>query len=293
MRQIDLWEYEKSGPHRLSVGEWELLREALPSLSIDPVMGTECAYIRPGSTVGAVDIGDLSVLIQPKIGIPQLLSLACYAMGVFKTQEKRLFDFQEEETLPDTLALALAAAARRAFSQGLLHGYRTEEEALRTQDDRLLFFVVADMGGHAARIDMETDWPYASGYRSPMLYEMRLDGFCSLKTWGRDGVLRTKVVIPRAGEMRLNLRTMAHTAIRVQMLDGQTAQPIPGYTWDEAVPISGDHLFARPQWQERCDISELVNRPVRIEIAMREAELFAIRLKCDAYHACEPLQTLW
>ena len=167
------------------------------------------------------------------------------------------------------------------------------KEMLRTRDDRLLFFVVGDYGGHAARIDKEFDWPYGSGYRSLMLYEMRLDGFCSLKTWGRDGVLRTKVVIPRDGAMRLNVRTMAHTSIRVQMLDGATAQPIPGYTWEEALPISGDHLYARPRWQERDDIAELVDRPVRVEIALREAELFAIRLECDAYHACEPMASLW
>ena len=126
-----------------------------------------------------------------------------------------------------------------------------------------------------------------------MIYEMRLDGFCSLKTWGREGVLRTKVIIPRAGDMRLNVRTMAHTAIWVQMLDGETAQPIPGYTWDEAIPISGDHLYAKPQWQDRHDLAELVDRPVRVEIAMREAELFAIRMTCDAYYACEPLPSLW
>jgi 5-methylcytosine-specific restriction enzyme subunit McrC len=79
------------------------------------------------------------VLIRPKIGIPQLLSLACYAMGVFKSQDKRMFDFDEERALPDTLALALAAAARRAFSRGLLHGYRTEEEALHTVRGRIRF----------------------------------------------------------------------------------------------------------------------------------------------------------
>jgi len=72
-----------------------------------------------------------------------------------------------------------------------------------------------------------------------------------------------------------------------------TAQPIPGYTWDEAVPIRGDHLFAKPHWKERSDISELVDGPVRIEFAMREAELFAIRTECEAYYACEPLATLW
>jgi hypothetical protein len=26
---------------------------------------------------------------------------------------------------------------------------------------------------------------------------------------------------------------------------------------------------------------------------MREAELFAIRNKCEAFYACEPLPTLW
>ena len=60
-----------------------------------------------------------------------------------------------------------------------------------------------------------------------MLYEMRLDGFCSLKTWGREGVLRTKVIIPHEGDMRLNVRTMAHTGIRVQMLDGMTRAANP------------------------------------------------------------------
>ena len=92
--------------------------------------------------------------------------------------------------------------------------------------------------------------------------------------------------------MQVNLRTPAHTAVRAQMLDGQTAEPIPGYTWEEAIPISGDHLFARVRWQEREDISELVGRPVRVELAMREAELFAIRLDCQVYVGHTPTETL-
>ena len=141
MRQIDLQEY-KPGEYPLSAAQRDALlseKKAL-DLTIEPVMGREGTYsLRPGSTVGSVEIDDVSVLIQPKIGIPQLLSLACYAMGVFKPQEKRLFDFEEEQALPDTLALALAAAARRAFSRGLLHGYRTEEEALHTVRGRIRF----------------------------------------------------------------------------------------------------------------------------------------------------------
>ena len=139
MREINLREYEKSEGHPLSVDERDALREAIPSVTVEPAAGEKEAYhLTPSSTVGAVEVGDLSVLIRPKIGVPKLLSLACYAMGVFKSQE-RLFDFSEEETLPDTLALALAAAAQRAFARGLLHGYRTEAEALLTVRGRIRF----------------------------------------------------------------------------------------------------------------------------------------------------------
>ena len=88
MRQIDLREYQQSEPHPLSVAERDALREVLPSLTIEPAPGEANSYsLTPSSTVGAVEINDLSVLIQPKIGIPQLLSLACYAMGVFREQK--------------------------------------------------------------------------------------------------------------------------------------------------------------------------------------------------------------
>ena len=138
MREIDLKEYDTS-EHELSIAERDALVEALPSLTIQPVVGKEGAYrLTPGSTVGAVEVGDLSVLIEPKIGIPQLLSLACYAMSKFKPQRQQ-FDYPREYAMPDVLALALAYAARRAFSRGLLHGYVVEEEALQTVRGRIRF----------------------------------------------------------------------------------------------------------------------------------------------------------
>ena len=94
--------------------------------------------MRPDSTIGAVEVGDLSVLIEPKIGIPQVLSLACYAIGKVRFQPED-FDFPEQCALPDALAVALTSHARRAFARGLLHGYRTEEEALYTVRGRIRF----------------------------------------------------------------------------------------------------------------------------------------------------------
>ena len=135
MREIDLREYENSEPCQLSIAE----RDALSGIvAITPVAGERDVYLlKPGSTVGAVEAGGLSVRIQPKIGIPQLLSLACYAIGKVKFQATD-FDFPEQTALPDALARALGDAARRAFGRGLLHGYRTEEEALHTVRGRIV-----------------------------------------------------------------------------------------------------------------------------------------------------------
>ena len=139
VRPIDLTEYQRSGPVDLSATERDVLAGTLPSLAIQPVIGRDDAYyVTPGSTVGAVEVGDLSVLIHPKIGIRQLLSLACYAVGQIKFQHED-FDFPEDISLPDVLALALSAQARRAFTAGLLHGYRTEEEALYGVRGRIRF----------------------------------------------------------------------------------------------------------------------------------------------------------
>jgi len=142
MRRIDLQEYQQSEPVPLSGIERDTLREVVDSLSVDreDMDGPQPMYrLTAGSTVGAMDIGELSVLIRPKIGIPKLLWMACYATGAFRPQEIRTFDFEEERALPDTLALALTSAARRAFSRGLLHGYRRREEALQTVRGRIRF----------------------------------------------------------------------------------------------------------------------------------------------------------
>ena len=135
-------------------------------LSVEPVKGKKGIYnLTPGSKVGALEIDGVSVLIKPKIGIPQLLSLACYAMGVYEPQD-RLFDFQKAETLPDVLALALIAAARRAFGRGLLRGYLTEEEALHTVRGRIRFdeqirrrYGIPCRSNCASTSSLRTSWP--------------------------------------------------------------------------------------------------------------------------------------
>ena len=140
MIQIDLREGQRCGPHPLSEAQRDALRR-MGALSVEraDAPGPEALYyLTPGSSVGAFEVAGLSVRIAPKIGVPQLLSLACYALGRVRLQSGA-FDFHADTALPDTLALALVAAAGRAFRHGLLHGYQTREEALMTVRGRIRF----------------------------------------------------------------------------------------------------------------------------------------------------------
>ena len=138
MRRLDLREWERSEPVRLSVAEREALSRSLSPLAIEPAPDSENTYLlTPNATIGALEIGDLSVSIRPKLGIGRVLFLASYAMGAFKLRNRERFDFRDEETLVEVLVPAFASAARRAFARGLLHGYRTEDETLHTVRGRI------------------------------------------------------------------------------------------------------------------------------------------------------------
>ena len=95
--------------------------------------------LTPQSTVGAVEVEGLSVVIRPKLPMRQVLSLALYSLGAGAIRHDPHFTFEEDMALPDLLAIALVSAAQYAFSRGLLHGYRSEEDALYGVRGRIRF----------------------------------------------------------------------------------------------------------------------------------------------------------
>ena len=138
--KLDLSEYKPSAPVALSASQRDGLRATVKDLTIEPAPGEERVYVvTPQSMVGAVEVEGLSVVIRPKIPIGQVLSLALYALGAENRQRNLRFSFDEDASLPDLLALALTSAAQYAFSRGLLHGYRTEEDALYGVRGRIRF----------------------------------------------------------------------------------------------------------------------------------------------------------
>ena len=142
MREIRLKEYERD-EFRLSEDELSALTREKKALGLSIETSGHGAYVlRTSSKVGAVEVGGLAVIIEPKIKIKQLISLACYAMGYggdFPAKFRGDFAYAEQSALPEILAQALASAAEKAFARGLLRGYVEREEALQTVRGRIRF----------------------------------------------------------------------------------------------------------------------------------------------------------
>ena len=105
-------------------------------------------------------------------------------MGVYKSQGGAAVRLRGgiARRHPTRWRIALTAAARRAFARGLLHGYRTEEEALYAVRGRIRF-----------------DEQIRRRFGIPLPVEVRYDEFT-------DDIVENRLVkaaVARLGEMRL------------------------------------------------------------------------------------------
>lgn len=96
---------------------------------VQPTLETGIWHVAAARKVGAVKVGDLQVLVTPKMRIDRLIFLMGYSRdpGFWRDHQVRV-DMEKE--LPEALAEAFARQATRALEQGLLHGYVETEESL-------------------------------------------------------------------------------------------------------------------------------------------------------------------
>ncbi len=109
-------------------------------------------------------------------------------------------------------------------------------------------------------------------------YSLRLDGFASVHAGGDEGTWMTTPLVVEGDRLELNLATSAAGEIRVEVLDVD-GTPIPGFSEGEAVPVIGNEIAKRVQWTGGSDLSALSGRPVRLRFHMRDADLFAFRVR--------------
>ena len=76
--------------------------------------------------------------------------------------------------------------------------------------------------------------------------------------------------------MALNAATSAGGSVRVEIQDAE-GQPVPGYALEDSAEIYGDEIEHTVRWKGETGLNHLSGQPVRLRIAMSDADLYAIR----------------
>ena len=107
------------------------------------------------------------------------------------------------------------------------------------------------------------------------LVRLKRDRYVSRDAGDTEGLIRTKPLTIEASSMSLNVDASTGT-VRAQLTD-RDGKPLTGFSFADMKPIRGDSLAAPLAWKR--PLSDLRGHVVRLDIALRNANLFAIELK--------------
>ena len=108
-------------------------------------------------------------------------------------------------------------------------------------------------------------------------YTLRMDGFVALNAPLSGGEIVTKPLAFEGERLALNFATSAAGEIRVEVQDASGA-PIAGYMLDDCDPLFGDEIERAVTWRGgRSGVSALRDRPIRLRLVMRDADVFSLR----------------
>ena len=137
-RPIPLTEW-KSETVPLDVKHRDLIQDALPKASLSPVRGTaEKYWINPKNYVGYVKVGDISLIISPKIDVRRVMFLLTYSLDP-KYWKDGLVDVKDDDTLNEAIARIFIRSAKDALRGGPLLGYRTVDDSIDGFKGRVRF----------------------------------------------------------------------------------------------------------------------------------------------------------
>jgi hypothetical protein len=105
-------------------------------------------------------------------------------------------------------------------------------------------------------------------------YTIRIDGFVSVEAPFSGGELVTKPFTFAGNRLTLNFSTSAAGSIRVE-LQRPDGEPLPGFSLAECQEVFGDELQRTVSWSGGSDLSGVSGQPVRLHVALRDADLFS------------------
>ncbi len=123
---------------------------------------------------------------------------------------------------------------------------------------------------------------YVENYRNPTCRlrrgVLRTDGFVSVNAPFGGGEFVTKPLTFTGSELVINYSTSVAGDVRIEMQDEQ-GKPIEGRSLSASTKIFGDEIERVVSWGGDSDVSALAGKPVRLRIAMKEADLYSLRFR--------------
>lgn len=140
------------------------------------------------------------------------------------------------------------------------------------------------------RRDLGEIWVYYVGFRKGHVAEsrgeneestinlarLRLDGFVSL-TAGQ-GSATTRTLTFAGTQLAINAATAGDEGfVGVEILEGRTGQPLPGYGREDFDAFRGDSVRHTVTWKGRADVSSLAAKPVKLRFHLQRSKLFSFQ----------------
>ena len=134
--------------------------------------------------------------------------------------------------------------------------------------------------------DMSIYTVTGSGLSVPSLrrYSLRLDGFASLRAPLAGGATVTRPFVFEGQSLSINFATSSRGSLRFQF-ETPEGQPVAGYTLEDCGELIGNAVDRPVVFRGSADVAPLAGRPVRLRVAMRDADLFALDW---GQHSTEP-----
>lgn len=139
MRSVDLTEYRTTEGVALDPDQLRDLASLVPSMTVAPSINHPGRWnLTPGADVGIVVLGNTTITIGPKIGIDRLMFLIAYVLDPVRWSDQ-LASISEADNPLDALVPGFVAALVTALGSGVLHGYRTVDDASTVVRGRIRF----------------------------------------------------------------------------------------------------------------------------------------------------------
>lgn len=106
------------------------------------------------------------------------------------------------------------------------------------------------------------------------------DRFIALVAGHKPAGLLTQAFKMASPRLSINASLETDGEIQAAWLDAE-ARPIPGFTWEDCLPIRGDSTAHAVTWKDRRTAAELVNSVVHLSVRARRARLYSIYMAQD------------